>query len=87
MFRLWILLRKDNRTLKDMVYEDGGELNRTRKIFDGIEKACSSWDLSVPIWLTANINDFKSRAQCRFSQDNFIETVDFDYMEIKVIEE
>ena len=87
MFRLWLLLRKDNHTIKDMVYEDVSGLNRTKKIFNGIEKACGAWDLAVPIWLEANIKEFKSRSHCRFTQDNFVEIIDFDYMEIKVIEE
>ena len=32
-------------------------------------------------------NDFKRHSKTRFYQDNFVETVDFDYLEIQVIEE
>ena len=31
--------------------------------------------------------DFKRHDKTRFTSDNFIETIDFDYLEIEVIEE
>ncbi len=34
-----------------------------------------------------NIKDFQKHAKARFNQDNFIEVLDFDYLEIQVIEE
>lgn len=87
MFRIWIKEWKNNHMLKDMVYESDEDINRTKKIFAGIEKACNEWDLSVPIWLDVNVRDFKKHARCRFTQDSFIESLDFDYLEIQVIEE
>ena len=44
-------------------------------------------DLQQPIWLDKNINEFKRVDKTRFEQDNFIEQIDFDYLEIEVIEE
>ena len=43
--------------------------------------------LEKPMWLDATVQDFKYHDKARFTQDNFIETVDFDYLEIQVIEE
>ena len=87
MFRMWVKLWKENRLVKDMVYETDEETNRTAKIFKGIEVACNEWDLAQPIWLDKNIRDFKAHARCRFSGDNFSESIEFDYFEIHVIEE
>ena len=33
------------------------------------------------------LRDFKKHSKTRFYQDNFIEQIDFDYLEIQVIEE
>ena len=66
---------------------DGSDRNRTKKVFDAVEKVCVAWDLPKPIWLQANIKDFRQRAKTRFSQDSFIESVEFDWLEIHVIEE
>lgn len=88
MFRLWAKIFKDNRMIKDMVVtNDSKELRRTQKIFEAIEEVCNAYDLSKPIWLDATINDFKRHDKTRFTQDNFIDTIDFDYLEIHVIEE
>ena len=88
MFRMWGKIFKENRLVKDIVIEnDSMELNRTRKIFDAIESICYEFDLSKPIWLDSTIKDFQCHDKTRFNQDNFIEAIDFDFLEIQVIEE
>ena len=88
MFRLWAKLFKDNRMLRDMVTEnDDPSLNRTRKIYQANDEICYEFDLSQPVWLQATIDDFKRHDKTRFTQDNFIESIEFDYLEIQVIEE
>lgn len=34
-----------------------------------------------------NIADFKRHYKTRFTQDSFVESIDFDYLEIQIIEE
>ncbi len=87
MFRLWVKLINDNHLLKDIVVCDDTADTRTHKVMNAIEKACYELDLPKPIWLDNVVKDFQLHAKCRFSQDSFIEDVDFDYMEIQVIEE
>ena len=88
MFRLWAKVMKNNHLVKDMVVcNEDNKLSRTKKIFEALEEVCNKFDLSKPIWLEATIADFKKHDKARFTQDNFIETIDFDYLEIHVIEE
>lgn len=88
MFRLWGKIFKDTHLLRDIVISnDDDTLNRTKKIFNAIDDICYKFDLSKPIWLDSNINEFKAHSKTRFGQDNFIEQLDFDYLEIHVIEE
>ncbi len=88
MFRLWAKVFKENRLMKDVVIcNDQEDINRTKKVFNAIEDICYGFDLSKPIWLDNNIDDFKRHDKTRFSQDNFIDSIDFDYLEIHVIEE
>ncbi|MDD3241105.1 MAG: hypothetical protein PHW47_13720 [Lachnospira sp.] len=89
MFRLWCKLYDDgNHMLKDTVIANNDEkLNRTKKIFDGIHDACYQFDLGQPIWLDSNVTEFQRHSKVRFNKDNFIEHIDFQYMEIEVIEE
>ncbi len=88
MFRLWAKIFKGTKMLKDMVVENSDEsLNRTKKIFAAIDTVCKEFDLSTPIWLENNIRDFKRYDKVRFNSDNFIDSIDFDYLELHVIEE
>lgn len=87
MFRLWAKEWKDGRMVRDMVIEDASCDTRTHKIFHALDEICAAFDLSKPIWLDKTIKQFKRHDKTRFTQDNFIDSIDFDYLEIQVIEE
>ena len=87
MFRLWGKLVKDGRAVQSRTVVRPEEDTRTHKIFGSIEELCKTWDLASPIWLESNISGFKKTAKTRFYAENFIEEIDFDFMEIQVIEE
>lgn len=85
--RIWGKLWKDNHMLKDTVIEDFSDETRTHKVFNALYEICVEFDLGKPIWLDSNISEFKRTSKARFRQDSFIETIDFDYLELQVIEE
>ncbi len=87
MFRLWAREFKDNRMIKDITVCDDSDDTRTHKIFNALNKVCVEFDLSAPIWLEQNIKDFKRTSKCRFTNDSFIDSIDFDHLEIQIIEE
>ena len=87
MFRLWGKIIKDNHLIKDMTVSNDTKDTRTHKIFQALEAICYAWDLSRPIWLDSTIAEFKRHSKARFYQDNFIESIDFDYLEIQILEE
>jgi hypothetical protein len=88
MFRLWGKEFKENRLVNDITITDTDTVkNRTKKVFDAIEEICLAFDLSKPIWLEKNIAEFQRVDKTRFTSDNFIDAIDFDYLEIQVIEE
>ncbi len=87
MFRLWAKTFKDNHMLRDTVVEDDSTDTRTHKVFRALDEICYQFDLSKPIWLDATVNDFRRHSKARFYQDNFVDSIDFDYLEIHVIEE
>ena len=88
MFRLWGKIFKDNRMLKDTVICDDTDDTRTHKIFHALDEVCYQFDLSKP-----NLAGFydcriqKNMTKHAFNQDNFVDSIDFDYLEIHIIEE
>ena len=87
MFRLWGKIWKDNHLIKDTVICDESDDTRTHKIFHALDKICYEFDLSKPIWLDHNIKEFQKRDKTRFGKDNFVKSIEFDYLEIHIIEE
>lgn len=86
--RIWCKLFKKNRMLKDTVIENYNmEMSRTAKVYDSLEQACYEFDLEKPIWLDKNKQEFIRHARTQFYQDNFIEQINFDYLDFQVIEE
>ncbi|MCF0121709.1 MAG: hypothetical protein HUJ74_00520 [Lachnospiraceae bacterium] len=87
MFRLWGKVMCNNHIMKDMIVCEESKDTRTHKIFRALENICYTWNLEKPIWLNATIQEFQRHKKARFYQDNFIESIDFDFLEIQVIEE
>lgn len=85
--RIWFKLMKDNHLLADTTITDESAETRTHKIFHALDEACYEFDLGKPIWLESNVNEFKHHAKTRFMQDSFIEQIEFDFLEMHVIEE
>lgn len=87
MFRLWGKIWQDNRLQQDTTICDDSQDTRTHKIFRALDEICTQFDLGKPIWLDSNIREFQRHSKTRFTQDNFIEQIPFDFLEIQVIEE
>ncbi|ESL03519.1 hypothetical protein GCWU000282_01231 [Catonella morbi ATCC 51271] len=88
MFRLWAKMIVSGKMVKNMtIGNSDSSLNRTKKIFSAIDEVCYAYDLSKPIWLDKNINEFKKNSKTRFTKDNFVDDIDFDSLDIEVIEE
>lgn len=85
--RIWARIFRDNHMLKDTVIENNEADTRTHKVFAAITDIVREFDLSEPIWLESNIKDFKKYSKVRFRQDSFVEEIDFDYLEMMVLEE
>jgi hypothetical protein len=84
---IWFKLWSDTHLIRSETIEDNTDDTRTHKIFNALEEACLRFDLGKPIWLDSNIAEFQQHARTRFGKDHFVEEIDFDYLEMQVIEE
>ncbi len=85
--RLWFREIKENRTIRETVITDDSEDTRTHKVLRALQTACSGFDLPLPIWLKSCETEFARSARTRFGKDSFIEDIDFDYLDVQVLEE
>jgi len=88
LFRLWCkILNENNNIISEVTIEDSSDVNRTKKVLGALSSGCLELDLAEPIWLESNINEFRAHSKTRFGKDSFIEGIDFNALEIEVIEE
>lgn len=88
MFRFWAKIIVSGKIVKNMTIENpNSSLNRTKKIFSALDEVCYAYDLSKPLWLDKNIREFKKNSRTRFTKDNFVDEIEFDSLDIEVIEE
>lgn len=85
--RIWARTFLDNRTTNEIVITNNEDDTRTHKIFNALDKISYEFDIPRPIWLEANISEFKRHAKVRFRKDSFIEEIPFDYLEMSVLDE
>lgn len=88
MFRLWGKVYKNNRIIQDTVYEnDDLKLSTDDKVTKGLYEICIQFDLQNPMWFKSNHKDMEKFRKTVFIKDHFIEEIDFDFLEIEIIEE
>lgn len=88
MFRLWAKIIVSGKMVKNITIENSDfSLNRTKKIFSALDEVCYAYDLSKPLWLDKNIREFKRNSRTRFTKDNFVDEIEFDSLDIEIIEE
>lgn len=87
MFRIWGKIFNEGRMTRDtVIIKEDPAATRTRKILDSLQEICYEFDLGHPVWLDSTIREFQLHDKVRFTSDNFIEEISFDYLEIQVIE-
>ena len=88
MYRLWGKIMIDSRFRSDYVFElEDGDIASPTSLKKGLEFLTLHFDIEMPMWLSDNEKDYARFRKTRFYNDHFIETIDFDYFEIEVIED
>ena len=78
--RLWVRLFKRHRVERDAVIPCEKE-----NAEEALRDLLPTLDLSQPMWLPRHRADWEEYAIARFRPEHFVESVDFDYMEISYI--
>ena len=64
--RIWFKMMKGTHLIKDMTVTDESDDTRTHKIFKALDEVCYAFDLGKPIWLDANVEEFKKPCKYTF---------------------
>ena len=78
--RLWVRLMKRHRVERDALIECEHE-----NAEEALRELLPRLDLSQPMWLPRHHQDWEEYSLTRFRPEHFVESVDFDCMEVSYI--
>ena len=78
--RLWVRLVREHRAVRDLTLPCRAEEPKA-----ALREAMHTLDLSVPVWLPRHQADWDHFRLTRFTQEHFLDPIDFDRMEISYI--
>lgn len=88
MFRIWGKLITHNKIVAEKVIAiDNKSLNENDKIQAALETFCHDFDLEKPMWFDKNTKELRQISKTTFREDQFIESIWFDYLEIEIIDD
>ncbi|NLN42185.1 MAG: hypothetical protein GX160_09445 [Clostridiales bacterium] len=87
MLRVWGLIRKNNKIVKDMIAEYlGNDIKEIDALHKCIEEICYEFDLQRPLWFPKNQREYEEYRRIVLTQDNFMEPIDFDTFELEILD-
>ena len=78
--RMWLRLMKNNRSKRDLTVACDFEHPEL-----ALREAMHQLDLSMPVWLPRHQKDWREFSLTRFTPEHFLESVNFDRLEISFI--
>ena len=78
--RLWVRLMKRHRVERDALIECEHD-----DVENALRDLLPTLDLSQPMWLPRHRQDWEEYSLTRFRPEHFVDSVDFDYMEVSFI--
>lgn len=77
MVRIWAKVLKNNKIIKDCVYEKF-EMTDYSRFYDYTREICEKLDIPTPVVIKTHIFNYAKYNTVRFIPDDFVESVDFD---------
>lgn len=77
MIRIWAKTIKNNKITRQMVYERPGVTDYS-EFFDYVKEICEELEIATPVLIKTHLFNYGKYNFVKFTQDDFVEDVDFD---------
>lgn len=82
MIRLWAKIIIDNKIKKDLIYESHDNYTR-EEFFEHISEICYRLNIASPVLINSHFENFENFKFIKFLPRDFVETVNFDKLEVE----
>ena len=86
MVKIWAKIYRDKKIAKSLIYERP-EPFRTESMFSYLADICEQLDIPVPVLLSTHTRHFSEFNNLRLRASAFVESVDFDCLQLENIAE
>ena len=87
MIKLWGKIITNNKITNQHVVIIDEDIEYQEELKKCILDICYNFDIQKPYWLKKNLEEYNKIKKTSFTQDNFIEEINYDKLEIEVLEE
>lgn len=87
MIKLWAKIKSNNKIIMEKLIEIDDSDNEEDQLFDSINTVCYEFDIERPMWLPKNQREYENFRRIILTQDNFIDEINFDLLEIELIDD
>lgn len=87
MYKLWAKRIRKNHIIDSITVKNKEEITPNEKRDKCLKEICQKLDLSVPVWLNKHDLEFSQFKYVTFYPQDFIDEVDFDKLEIELIDD
>ena len=77
MVRIWAKVLKNDKILKQYVFEMDGEIDYS-EFFSYLKDICENLDIATPVLIKTHLFNYAKYNNVRFTQSDFVEQIPFD---------
>ena len=77
MVRIWAKIIKNNKIIKQCVYEREGQTDYSL-FYEYLHDICLELDVSTPVLIKTHLFNYAKYNNVKFLKEDFVESVDFD---------
>ena len=85
MKKIWCKILKDRKILQEYLLVK--ESIDTENLFEYLQEICYNLKIETPLVLPKHINQLEEYSTTRFSKDDFIDYIDFDFLVLDYFED
>lgn len=86
MLKIWTKVIKDDKIIKNILYNIENKY-KPENLDKYLRDICDKLDIPTPVLLKSHKKHFNNLNFAKFIRDDFVETVDFDFMTLEFVKE
>lgn len=77
MIRIWAKVMKKDKIIKQYMFEKSGIIDYS-EFFDYLREICENLDIATPVLIKTHLFNYAKYNNVRFTQNDFVEQINFD---------